>query len=124
MKKKILIADDEIDVVEILEKKFIQSGFEVITALNGDQALRKCKEHLPDAAVLDIMLGDIDGFSVASSIRQQSGSESIPIIFMTAKDFNSEGVEKRLSELENCYFINKPCSFEELLVKISELLSK
>ena len=82
--KKILLVDDEKDIVEFLQYNLKQEGFNVITAYDGMETLNKIKEN-PDLIILDIMMPKMDGFEVCRRIRNMDGFEQTPIIFLTAK---------------------------------------
>jgi DNA-binding response OmpR family regulator len=120
--KKILIVDDEQDILDVLEKKLKENGYDTLALSGGNEVLDKCKSFQPDLIILDIVLADIDGYSQAVSLRKDKSLENIPIIFMTAKELEYSGIEKRLIELDNCGFINKPCSFQDLLEKIKAII--
>ena len=122
VEKKILIADDEEDIVNVLEKKFQASGYSVRTALKGRDAVEICKKDRPDLVLLDIAMPDMDGYSVAMALRGTNLLIDVPIIFMTGKELEQSGIEKRVSELNAYDFITKPCSFEDLLAKIKEII--
>ena len=121
-KRKIFIADDEADVVQILEKRFKQLGHDVLTASDGSQAIGQCAAFAPDVIILDVVMPGLDGFSAASALRKEKAFADTPIIFMTAQELEYSAVERRLRGLSNCGFITKPCTFEELLAKVKEAL--
>ena len=120
--KKILIADDEQDILEILEKKLKQAGYEVSAFLRGKDALAAAKLNKPDLIILDIAMPDMDGYDVAVALKKDASVDSIPVIFMTANELEYSGIEERLSRLGYCDFIAKPCAFEELLAKIKKII--
>ncbi|MDD5246656.1 MAG: response regulator [Candidatus Omnitrophica bacterium] len=120
--KKILIADDEKDILDILGKKFAQDDYEVITMLRGEGILEKCRKFKPDLVILDIVLPDIDGYGIALTLRADESLKDTPIIFMTGTDLEYSGIEKRLTELGYCGFISKPCTFEEIKEKVKEAI--
>jgi DNA-binding response OmpR family regulator len=122
MPKKILIADDEPDVLSILEKKFKQDNFQVLALSKGKDILDSVKSFKPDLMILDIIMPDIDGYSVAFLLREDKELKGIPIIFMTGKDLDHSGVQRRIAELGYCDFISKPCVFEDLLKKVNEIV--
>jgi len=84
MAQKILVVDDETDIVELLSYNLNLDGFEVISAQNGMEALNKARQHLPDLIILDLMLPDMDGFSICEILRCQPSTAEIPVIFLTA----------------------------------------
>ncbi|MBM3244910.1 MAG: response regulator [Candidatus Omnitrophica bacterium] len=117
-KGTILIADDEKDIIEMLEKKLRQNDFQVLAFSNGKDALDGCRRFRPDLVLMDIAMPDMDGYSVGLALREDADLKRTPIIFMTAKELEYSGIEKRLSEIANCDFVTKPCSLEDLLSKI------
>jgi two-component system response regulator VicR len=120
--KKILIADDEQEILEILEKKLKQNGYEVISFSKGKDAVEGSKLHKPDLIILDIAMPEMDGYNVALALREEEVSKSAPIIFMTAKELEYSGIQKRLAEISYCDFIAKPCVFEDLLAKVKKMI--
>lgn len=120
--KKILIADDEKDALLILEKNLRKSGYEVFAVAEGREVVNKCNSAQPDLILLDIAMPGMDGYSIAFKLRQLKAFENIPIIFMTAKELDYSGIQKRLDELGNCDFLPKPFPFAELLSKIKETI--
>lgn len=119
---KILIADDEPDVLSILEKKLRQNGYEVLALSKGSQILEQAKSFAPDLLILDIGMPDADGYSVAQELRRHKGSASTPILFMTGQDLDFTAVSRHVEQVGKCDFIQKPCTFEELLAKVKEIL--
>lgn len=102
-KKKILLVDDEVDMLEILKARFEVSGYEVTTANNGKEALGKIKKDKPDAVVMDIMMPEMDGISVLKEIRRTDSA--LPVFFITA--FSNEERVKIASDLNASGFIVK-----------------
>jgi DNA-binding response OmpR family regulator len=120
--KKILIADDEPDILSILEKKFTQNDFYVLALSQGKEILDKARSFQPDLLILDIVMPDSDGYLVARALREDKALQKTPIIFMTGKELDYSGIMKRISGLGACDFIAKPATFEELLEKAKKLL--
>jgi len=121
MKHKILLVDDEKDIVEFLEYNLVQEGFEVITAYDGMEALHKLNQK-PDLVILDIMMPNIDGFEVCRRIRENKAYSEIPVIFLTAK--GAETDEIRGLELGASDFIKKPISPKKLIARVNSNLRK
>ena len=112
-KKKILVVDDEPDFVELMQVRLETNGYSVLTAHNAAEAMKKVKEN-PDAILLDIMMPDVDGYTLFRRLRKDCDTRSIPIIVVTAKPemkelFQMEGVDK---------YLVKPVDNEELLSAI------
>jgi two-component system alkaline phosphatase synthesis response regulator PhoP len=121
MKTKILLVDDEYDIVEFLQYNLEQEGFEVITAYDGKEAIEKITEH-PDLIVLDVMMPNMDGYEVCSRIRATNGFKDTPIIFLTAK--SSEIDEVKGLELGADDFIQKPVSPKKIIARVKSNLRK
>ncbi len=120
--KRILVADDEPDVLAILEKKLKESGFEVLALSKGKEIIAQVKTFKPDLIISDIVMPDMDGYAAGITLRGDGATKNIPIIFMTGKELEFSGMQKRAQELGSCDIINKPCTFEELLAKAKEAL--
>jgi two-component system alkaline phosphatase synthesis response regulator PhoP len=121
MKSKILLVDDEKDIVEFLEYNLNQEGFDVITAYDGSEALQKVTEK-PDLIILDIMMPNIDGYEVCRRIRENSEYADIPVIFLTAK--GAEADEIKGLDLGASDFIKKPISPKKLVARVNSNLRK
>ena len=119
MENLILIVDDEKPIVEILKVNLVKSGYRVIEAYDGEEALKKAEEQNPDLILLDVMLPKKDGFAVCRKIRETS---SVPIIMLTARE---EEVDKVLGlELGADDYITKPFSLRELLARVKANLRR
>jgi two-component system alkaline phosphatase synthesis response regulator PhoP len=121
MKTKILLVDDEKDIVEFLQYNLVQQGFEVITAYNGMEALKKLSEK-PDLVILDIMMPQLNGYDVCKKIRAIAEYRFTPVIFLTAK--SSEVDEIRGLEIGGNDFIQKPISPKKLIARVNSNLRK
>ena len=120
--KKILIADDEPDILEIISFNLQTEGYEVITAKNGDEALEKAKQHKPDLIILDVMMPGKTGIEVCNILRSQPAFNPTLIIFLTAmSDENSEvtGLETGADD-----YITKPVSPKVLTSKVNALFRR
>ncbi|MFH1440656.1 MAG: response regulator [Candidatus Omnitrophota bacterium] len=119
-KKKILLVDDEKDLVETVVFQLEASGYEVITAYDGQEALEKARKDNPDLIVLDLMLPKIDGYKVCRMLKFDEKYKNIPIIMFTAR---AQEQDKKLGlEVGANGYITKPFELEVLLAKIKELL--
>lgn len=115
MGKKILVVDDERDIVNMLHYNLSKAGFDVVTAYSGDEALLKT-EHLPDLILLDVMMPGMDGWEVCRMLKRQERTASIPIIFLSAR--GSEIDEVVGLELGAEDYITKPIALAKLLARI------
>ncbi len=85
VRPKILVVDDEPEAVELVEFNLKQSGFDVVTAADGADALKKAHSALPSLIVLDLMLPEVDGLEVCKMLRRDPATASVPIVMVTAK---------------------------------------
>src|ERR1044071_7174766 len=85
VRPKILIVDDEPEAVELVEFNLKQAGFDILTAAEGAEALKKARVALPNLIVLDLMLPEIDGLEVCKMLRRDPATAAIPIVMVTAK---------------------------------------
>ncbi|MEI6631595.1 MAG: response regulator [bacterium] len=118
--KKILVVDDEPDILQVVVKRLISSGFEIITASDGQEALDKARKEVPDLIVLDLMLPKIDGYKVCGLLKRDSRYANIPVILFTARaqeDDMNMGKDAGADA-----YITKPFEPQVLLDKIKELL--
>lgn len=121
MKKKILIVDDEVHILELLKYNLESRNYEVIEAETGEDAIKKIDSNF-SAIILDLMLPGIDGFEVLKKIRKSAETSKIPIIMLTAK---SEEFDKVLGlELGADDYISKPFSIRELIARLKALLRR
>lgn len=120
--KKILVVDDEPDIVSMLKMRLEASGYEVITAVDGSSGYDKAKSDLPDLIILDLMLPGIDGYQVCRLLKFDEKYRRIPIIMLTAK---SQKEDKEWGEKVGAdFYLTKPFEAGEVLGKIKELLEK
>ena len=122
MAKRILIADDEPNIVISLEFLMQQNGYDVKTAADGEQALRLIAEFKPDLILLDIMLPLRNGFEVCQKVRENPAWQHTKIVMVTAKGRDVE-VTKGLALGADLY-ITKPFATRELLTSIRQLLGE
>jgi DNA-binding response OmpR family regulator len=119
--KKILIIDDEKDMMLMLEKRLTAEGYSVITATNGAKAIALAKSQHPDIIILDVLMPGMDGGEVAEKLKEHSLTKSIPVIFLTALLTKTEEHQENHTIGSNITFA-KPLDTEELLAQIKELL--
>jgi DNA-binding response OmpR family regulator len=120
MSKKILIADDEPNIVAAIEFLLQQSGYEVHIAHNGEEALELVEACIPDLVLLDVMMPKKSGYEVCTRIRERADWRHIKIVMLSAKGREAE-VNKGLSMGADLY-VTKPFSTRELMAKIKGLL--
>jgi len=119
---KILVVDDEIQLIELVQIRLEADGYEVITANDGEEGLEKAKSEKPDLILLDVMMPKMDGYQACSLLKNDEQTKNIPVILFTGKaqeDFEDVGKKAGADA-----FITKPFDPPELLAKIEELLKK
>lgn len=119
-KKRILVVDDEAELVKAIEIRLKQADYEVLTAYDGQEGLDKAQKERPDLIVLDLMMPKMDGYKVCGLLKADSRYNKIPIIMLTAKA--QEEDMKLGKEVGADAYIMKPFESEVLLSKIKELL--
>jgi len=122
MAKRILLVDDEKDLVEMVSFRLTASGYEVTPAYDGEEALDKARKLKPDLIVLDLMLPKIDGYKVCGLLKGDTRYNKIPVIMFTARAQDSDK-ETGLAMGADAY-ITKPFEPQALLGKIKELLKE
>ncbi|MCE2396395.1 response regulator transcription factor [Candidatus Poribacteria bacterium] len=116
---KILVVDDEVDIVDFIDDYLMGEGYEVIKAYDGVEALDKMRQDLPDLVILDIMLPGLDGFEVCKQMRTES---TVPILMLTAKDTD---VDKIVGlEIGADDYMPKPFNPRELVARVKALLRR
>ncbi len=128
MGRKILLADDDPDVIEVVSVILEDEGYEVITAADGGEALDKLRSERPDLVILDLLMPKVDGFAFFNALDtpEYESCSSIPVIVLTSV---REEVSRRRYELETgksmgySAYMEKPAEPEELLETVGSLLS-
>lgn len=121
MAYRILIVDDDRDIVEPLKNRLSREGFETTVAFDGEEALLKAKEDNPDIILLDLVMPKLNGFEVLREIREKHNDKWRPVIIISAK--------AELESLKSCYkleadhYLTKPCEFEKILLGIETMIS-
>jgi len=121
-KGKILVVDDEIYIVHILDFSLGMEGYEVLTALDGEQALEKARAEHPDLIVLDIMMPKLDGYETCTMLKAEASTKDIPVILLSAKGRN---VHQQIGyEVGADDYITKPFSPRKLVERINAILGQ
>lgn len=126
-KTKILLVDDDADFVESTRTVLESKQYEIITAVNGDEALQKARAEKPDLIILDIIMPVEDGFTAAEQLRKDKALSSIPVLMLTS--YSSKGAStsiprSRGMELEAEDYIDKPVKPQDLLAAVEKHLNK
>ena len=122
MKKKILVVDDEKDIVDLIIYNLEKEGFSVIKAYDGEKALELIKMQKPNLIILDLMLPGVRGLDVCRAIRRNPATETMPIIMLTAK---SDHMDKILGlEMGADDYVTKPFNVRELMARVHAVLRR
>jgi len=127
MAKKILIVDDDPDLVEAVSSILESKGYDVVAAYGGVEGLEKARTERPDLIVLDVMMPDKDGYQVCKELKADPECRSIPILLLTAvvsKISTTRYTQQMGMETEADDYIDKPVEPEVLVQRIEALLSK
>ena len=120
--KKILIIDDEPQIVLLASNRLRANGYAVVTASSGKQGLKKAKKEMPDLILLDQVMPEMDGGEVLEHLKKDPLTKHIPVLMFTADVKKVKVGEAKKRGAADCLF--KPFSPEELLEKVKEVLSK
>jgi len=121
MKYKLLVVDDDKDVVETLKVRLTKEGYDVAVAFDGEEALTKVRDENPDVILLDLMLPKLNGLDVLKEIKQKYKDKWRPVIIISAK--------AELESLKNCYnleadhYLTKPTTMDKILRGVETMIS-
>jgi phosphate regulon transcriptional regulator PhoB len=122
MKPKILVVDDEPDALELIQYNLKAAGYDVVTAADGEEALKKARTTHPSLVILDVMLPEVDGLEVCKTLRREPTTSAIPIIMLTAK---AGEIDRVLGlELGADDYVTKPFSPRELVLRVKAMLRR
>lgn len=119
---KILVIDDDTAINELIKVNLELEGYSVIQAFNGTTGFALCKQELPSVVVLDVMMPEVDGFTVAQRIRKNENTKNIPIIMLTALSQLNDKVNGFNIGVDD--YLVKPFEVEELIVRVRALLKR
>jgi DNA-binding response OmpR family regulator len=120
MTMRVLVADDDPDVLELLRFNLAAEGFEVVTARDGDEAWELARTALPDLAVLDVMMPVRDGLDVLTSLKAHPRTKHIPVVLLTAKASDAEVWDGWRAGAD--YYMTKPFNLDDLLRFVDHVL--
>jgi len=119
---RVLVADDEDDVRELVVYRLSRSGYDVVEARDGEEALRLAGERTPDLLVLDVMMPRIDGYELTRRLRAEPATSRVPVILLTARTQEndvSQGFEAGADD-----YLKKPFNPDELLARVRAVLGR
>jgi DNA-binding response OmpR family regulator len=120
MPMKVLIVDDEPNILLSLDFLMRKEGYEVFVARNGTEALESVQNHLPDVVLLDIMMPDVDGYEICKFIKNNEETKHCKVIFISAKSKESD-IQKGY-EMGADFYITKPFTNKQIVSKVKEVL--
>jgi len=123
MKVKILMIDDNPDIVELIIPRMEAFGYEIATALSGEEGLEKAKNDHPDLILLDIAMPGMDGFAVGKKLKAEAATKSIPLVMVTAKGEHKD-ILQAVAEIGAADYVVKPFRPETLHEAIERVLAK
>ena len=120
--KKILVVDDEVDLVETVRFPLEMEGFDVLVSYNGEDALSQARKEKPDLIILDLMLPKLDGYKVCRLLKFDERYKHIPILMLTAKTQEKDKILGKETGADE--YITKPFEMDYLMEKVKAYLSK
>jgi two-component system, OmpR family, alkaline phosphatase synthesis response regulator PhoP len=120
--KKILVVDDEVDLVETVRFPLEMEGFDVLVSYNGEDALSQARKEKPDLIILDLMLPKLDGYKVCRLLKFDERYKHIPILMLTAKTQEKDKVLGKETGADE--YITKPFEMDYLMEKVKVYLNK
>ncbi len=121
-RKKILVVEDHLELLELLRLQFKEEGFATATATDGVEAVRKARSLVPDLILLDVMLPELDGFAVCELLRRDSSTRHIPIIMVSGLSgqlSRCAGIEAGAND-----FVTKPVTPGDLVVRVRQIFEQ
>ena len=119
---KILVIDDDAAINELIKVNLELAYYKVVCALDGNKGYALAKQELPDLIILDVMMPEVDGYTVAKRIRENESTKDIPIIMLTALNMLQNKVQGFNMGIDD--YIVKPFEMEELLLRVKALLKR
>jgi len=120
--KKILVVDDEVDLVETVRFSLELEGFDVLVSYNGEDALNQARKESPDLIILDLMLPKLDGYKVCRLLKFDERYKHIPILMLTAKTQEKDKILGKETGADE--YITKPFEMDYLMEKVKAYLNK
>jgi DNA-binding response OmpR family regulator len=120
-KKKILVVEDETSLNQALGEFFTDEGFEVLSALDGEEGLKLAQSGKPDLILLDVILPKKDGYEVLENLKSSEATKSIPVILLTNLE-SAQDIQKAFDKGATTYLVKSSYKMEEIVKKIKETL--
>lgn len=120
--RKILVIDDERDILDLVVPPLLREGYQVCTSMSGQEGLRRVRDERPDLVILDVMLPDLDGIEVCRALKWDSATRGIPVVMVTGKADESDVVLGLGIGADD--YISKPFRLKELLARVKAVLRR
>ena len=120
MEKRIIVADDEAHILHIVSMKLRNAGYEIITAMDGEEALELCRSENPDMLITDYQMPYMSGLELCVELRKDDQTRDVPVLMLTARGFDIESDEMREAGISAV--LAKPFSPREVLEKVKEMI--
>lgn len=121
-RSKILLVDDEPSIVKMVGRRLEVEGYEVVVAMDGQEALLKIRDQKPDLIILDLMLPKVNGYEICTTLKNNPQTQQIPVVMFTAKTQNRD--ERLGMECGADAYVRKPFKAQELLEQVQTLLKR
>lgn len=121
--KSILIVDDEADLRNVLEQKFLEEGLRVFTARDGKEAIQVALAEKPDVIVLDIVMPEMNGFEMLSELQKDPWGKEVPVIFLTNSS-SLETISKAVEFSSAEYIVKTDIGLDEIVLRVKERMSR
>ena len=122
MAERILVVDDEAHIVQVLSFKLRNAGFEIITAVDGEQGLELACEHLPDLVITDFQMPYMTGLELCRALADHEPTRAIPVLMLTARGYALEDEDLAIGNIKDV--LSKPFSPRAVLQQVQELLTQ
>ncbi|MCA9385069.1 response regulator [Candidatus Dojkabacteria bacterium] len=121
-RKKVLIVEDEPLLSKMLEEGLVSSGFDVLTAENGEEGFEVAKEKQPDIVLLDIVMPKMDGLTVMKKLKREASTHTMPVIILTNLEPNDEAIDRIAKDNPAYYLTKSNTEVSEIVEKVKEVL--
>jgi len=118
----VLVADDDTDVRGLVAYRLRRSGYQVVEARDGEEALRLALEHVPDLVVIDVMMPKLDGYEVTRRLRSEEATRRVPVILLTSRSQEADITSGFASGADD--YLTKPFSPDELVARVRAVLGR
>lgn len=120
-KKRILVVDDEEEILSLIGEKLMDNNYDCITTTKANETITLARVSKPDLIMLDIAMPDMDGYQVCEKLKSDKDTKNIPVLFLTGKDLEPQGIIERCKDLGIQGYISKLSTLKDLLEKIREV---